>query len=177
MLRTSLVRWAALASARSCGSVLSVGFGENGERGIWTHLGELGGFSTAVPLALQAGAPLCERVDASPTIRAYPPPPDMTVQLTPSITSATGTSSSTIITRGSISAAAAATTTGNTASGGLTSSILRDGLAPDRNRALRPVLEHELLHEVVPPLRGAPARGKRLRQRQRRRGHERVCHA
>ena len=122
---------------------------------------------------------MCERVDAPPAIRAYPPPPNMTVQLTPSITFTTSTttsnrsSSSTIITRGSISAGSA---TASTASGGLTNSILRDVLAPERNRALRPVLEHQLLHEVVPPLRRAPAGGERLRQRQRRRGHKRVCH-
>jgi hypothetical protein len=72
----------------------------------------------------------------------------MTIQVTASLT--TGTSGSTIITAGSISAAAASTTAGLT-------NILHM-LAPNRNRALRPILKHQFLHEVIPPFCGSLAR-------------------
>lgn len=144
-------------------------FGEGRKR--WnfehfTYLSEIGGFSTAVPLALYARAPLYERLDAPSTVRAYPPTPNMTIQVTTVTTTTTRTSTG--------SSAIIATTASTTA--GITS--LRDMLAPDRNRALRPVLKHQFLHEVIPPFRGAPARReRRQRQWQRRRGHERVCRA
>ena len=132
-----------------------------------------------MPLALQAWAPLCERLDTPATIRAYPPTPDMTVQVTAPFTFTTSGSGTTrsSSSRGStiISTGAGAGATATTAS---LTSILRDALAPNRNRALWPVLKNQFLHEVVPPFRGAPAWRERHWQRQRRRGHvERVCRA
>jgi len=87
----------------------------------------------------------------------------MTIQVTASLT--TSITSRTIITASSISAAAASTTAGLT-------SLLRDTLAPKRNRALRPALKHQFLREVVPPFCGSLAR--RERQQQQREGHDRV---
>jgi hypothetical protein len=86
------VRQTAMACPRSWSSALSVVFAEKGERN--TYLGKVAGFSNTVALALEGRALLCERVDALPTIRAYPPMPSMTFQLT-SFTFTTSTTSGT----------------------------------------------------------------------------------
>ena len=90
--------------------------------------------------------------DAPPTASAYPPTPTVAVQVAASV--ATATATNTIITMMSSSS--------SRAGAGLIG-VLRNTFTPHRDRALGPILNHQLLHEIIPPLCRASARWERRR--------------
>lgn len=145
-----------------CGALFLASYLEKGERTRVTYLREFSGFSASVAFTLHARAAssaLYERIDAPATIRTHSPPPNMAAQLAASIpiTAAAGNAILFPMSKSKSTSTAAA--------------ILRDVFTPDRDGALGPVLKHQFLHEVIPPLRGTLAR------RERRHRHGRVSGA
>jgi hypothetical protein len=128
------------------------------ERGRDTYLSKFGRFSTAVVLAFQAGVPLCGPVEAPPTIRAYTPTPNMTIQLIASFTSTT-----------------------TSGSGATANTTVQPHQHSSRHARAKPELCTSARRQApISPLGRfalSPGPCREGRQWQRRRGYERVCRA